>query len=731
MKTFWRITIVGVFGAAGVAVALCVALTTEPEVSHERSGAHRRLPGAVTAGPESASSAKPSLGQTSSDVAPAVRPAQSTASRVLQSPPGPVLAEANPLRANQPAPDAFETQLLQGLKFIKEQLGNQSELAPATPGQPGQTAGAATTAQPLSGGEPIVTPPPMTPATPSSVPGKKEITRGGPGEGDDCLSINIQKTDIREVLELLSEQGNLNILASNSVQGSVSASLKDVDIDSALEAILRSTGYQAKRDGQFIFVGTPDDFKQMEHSLDEVGTRIYHPNYITAQELQTLIQPILTDTVGVCSVTSAAEQGIASDDAGSGGDNYAGGDAVLVRDYEAVLSQVDQIVASVDVRPLQVHIEAMILSVKLNDSTAFGVNFELLRDKGNVRLAWGTPPTNLADIKLEKGALKFGFLDSGLSNFLEALESIGDTNVIATPRLMVLNKHRAEIQIGEKKGYISTTVTETSSTQNVEFLDIGALLRLRPFISRDGLIRMEVHPELSDGDVKEKGEFTLPEKEVTEVTTNIMVRDGCTVIIGGLMREQLTKTGSQIPLLGSLPLLGVAFRDQKETIERREVLVLITPHIVYEPETCAEGEKAACEFHRRQATYFDKMCCLGTRSLAKKYFRLAQNAWAAGDRRAALRFAELSVHFDPMNRRALDLRSDIWQGRMFGDHTIAGEQAPAPDRFDTAAVDAPSLPPWLLEEAEHEGSPVPGPQHPLDPGQPGARREIHKPQVFE
>jgi type IV pilus assembly protein PilQ len=737
MKTFWRITVLGIFAAVGVGLALCVVHSTEPEpaigTAEDPSKPVARADASPDDTPDSQAQAAADHAEPGASDDAGMPPAQTAPLRV---PAGPVLAEASPHRAAQAGPSDFENQLLDGLNFIRQRLSSQPGQAPqpgaARPGSTGPMLPATGAAGPKgSGREAVAAPAPAPPAAGADVPPKKEITRGDLGEGDGHLSINIQKTDIREVLELLAEQGNLNILASNSVQGSVSASLKDVDVDSALEAILRSTGYVAKRDGKFIFVGTADDFKQMEHSLDEVGTRIYQPNYITANELQTLIQPILTETVGVVSVTSAAEQGIGSDDASAGGDSYAGGDAVLVRDYEAVLAQIDQIVASVDVRPLQVHIEAMILSVKLDDSTAFGVNFEILRDKHNVRMAWGAPTTDLANIKLEKGALKFGFLDSSLSSFLEALETVGETNVIATPRLMVLNKHKAEIQIGEKKGYISTTVTETSSTQNVEFLDIGALLRLRPFVSRDGLIRMEVHPELSDGDVKEKGQFTLPEKEVTEVTTNIMVRDGCTVIIGGLMREQLTKTGNQVPFLGSLPWVGVAFRDQKETVERREVLVLITPRIVYEPETCAEGAQGACEFHRRQATYFDKMNVFGKRSLGKKYFRLAQNAWAAGDRKTALRFAEMAVHFNPLDRRALDLRAAIWQGRMFSSHTISGEQAPAPDRFNTAAADASQLPAWLLEELEHEGPPIRPPEHPLDPGVSGGHRDIKKPRVFE
>ena len=285
----------------------------------------------------------------------------------------------------------------------------------------------------------------------------------------------------------------------------------------------------------------------------------------------------------------------------------------------------------IDVRPLQVCIEAMILSVKLKDEDKFGVNFELLRQSNNVKFGLGTPLASLADLKFDAGGLKFGFLDSNLGAFLDALEKIGDTNVIATPRLMVLNKQRAEILIGEQKGYLSTTVTETSSTQTVEFLEVGAQLRLRPFISSDGLIRMEIHPELSDGSVEIHENFTVPNKETTQVTTNIMVRDGCTVIIGGLMKEQLLNTTTQVPLLGNLPLVGFVFRNVKETIERREVLVLITPRIVYEPEVCQEGAKGACEFHRRQSTYADKMSPFGKRNIARRYFRLAQSAWAAGE----------------------------------------------------------------------------------------------------
>ncbi len=552
-----------------------------------------------------------------------------------------------------------------------------------------------------------------------------------PGEGDDHLSIHIQDMDLREVLDLLSEQGGLNILASNSVQGKVSASLNNVDIDTALSAILRQTGYLARRDGRFVYVGTHQDFQTMEQNLDRIGTRMYRPNYVRAAEVQHLVTPLLTPGVGTVSVTNQSEMGIATDGNKAGGDTFAGGEAILVKDYEAVLAQVDQIVAEIDKRPMQVHIEAMILSVKLDDEHSMGVDFQLLRDKSNIKLASGSPLSDLGQVAFKDGGFKFGFLDSSLGLFVNALETIGDTNVIATPRLLCLNKQRSEILIGAQLGYVSTTVTETSTSQKVEFLEIGTQLRLRPFISSDGLIRMEVHPELSTGSVQLKGAFTLPEKDVTQVTTNIMCRDGCTVIIGGLIRNDLATTGSQIPLLGNLPGVGPLFRQKKESTQRSEILVLITPHIVYD-DACGEGDRAACEFKRRQSVYADEMSPIGKRYIGRKYFRLAQQAFAQGDDARALRFADMAIHFDPLSKEAIDLRADIWHGNHDGQYTglhpktlgtLQPVEGQSVSRWVPNDGDIPPVPP-SEQGVRSEQIPL----HPRDAGMPGPSRNIDKPQ---
>jgi len=686
--------------AIGIGTALGLGLALEPP-----------------AGPTADPPASPQGGPATIASRPKDPPAEPTEAAVLE----PWAAQTRPILV-EPSP------ALGAQAQVEAEAPSPPALGP-TLGALWKAAGGPAATEPILAGPPTVAPesvPPVAPAPAAAPPAppatQSRITKRRTPQGD-LLSINIQNADVREVLEMLSQQGDLNILVGKDVEGQVSASLVNVSLESALAAILKSTGYVARREGPYIFVGTPDDLETMRRTADRIGTRVYHPNYVTSAELQKLITPMLTKEVGVVSVTSASAVGIASDEANAGGDAYAGTEAVVVRDYEAVLCQIDQLVAALDLRPMQVHIEAMILSVAIDDTDAFGVNFELLRQNDNIRFGWGTVPKDFTKFAFD-GGLKFGFLDENLGAFLDALETIGDTNVIATPRMMVVNKHRAEIQIGKKKGYVNTTQTTTAATQSVEFLELGTILRLRPFISRDGLIRMEVHPEISDGDVKVEQGYTLPNSELTQVTTNIMVRDGCTVVIGGLLQDEQKISRTQIPLLGNLPVVGVVFRNKDEEITRRELIILITPHIVYEPDTCREGAKASCEFHRRHMAYAEKLSPISKMALGRKYVRRAKAAWAEGDRTEALRLAELAVQFDPRSREAINLRSDIWLGKPYGEHSIQG---PPPSGPPTDALDGQTIEPWLLDELGRPEAEAPAVLHPRDPGRPGDHRDLRVP----
>ncbi len=751
MKLFAKFILLFGFGAIGIAAALVLADATPRATSTAD-------PSVVEAAP---AVSEPLEKQSSSEQVTVAEPVAEAQSPLAHAPvyalPQPQYAQPYPMVAQQGQSGGGLESIGQLLDLI-QQVPNIKNMVNSAP------AGGAITDEPIQPENPspqgAAAASPQAPLQPLQ---KEPVIRSA--EGDDNLSFNISGMDIRTALEWLSEQGGLNIVATQSVTGVVnSVALNNVDAETALEVILESTGFVMRRKGRFVYVGTPEDFANLEQSRDSIITRVYRPNYVSAAELQALITPLLSAR-GSISVTSPPETGIQTDVNDAGGDSLAAGDAVLVRDYELVLHEIDQVVAELDKRPLQVTIEAMILSVKLNDATQFGINWQFLRNQEHLRLGVGEPrvePLNGSGTIdsstggtvgefLFDGGLSFAFLDSNIGSFISALETIGDTNVISTPRLMCLNKQRAEILIGAKLGYISTTVTQTQSTQQVEFLPVGTELNLRPFISNDGLIRMEVHPKLSTGAVRLEGGFTIPDEEITEVTTNIMTRDGCTVIIGGLVREDLVVTSSQIPYLGSMPYIGPFFRQNTEEIERSEIVILITPHIVYEPDTCCEGDLAACEMHRRHAVYADHMSPISKRYLGRKYRLLAQEALAVGDISRARRFIDFSIRLDPSNRAAIDLQCDIDSGDLTGDHSstapvIKGGVLYDPNLPTTehvmgetythegeiwmegdhqsleSSIDGEEIAPWVLDRLEQPQSLQP--QHPRDPGQPGPVRQI-------
>ncbi|MDX1947423.1 MAG: hypothetical protein SFU86_18625 [Pirellulaceae bacterium] len=683
MNIFLKVTLLSVFAAVGIAIAIALALQKPPVATDS-----------LPLRPVTAGEAVPT--PTAAPLAPAIAPYRDpVAYQQMQD------LEATIQRAQDSA-QRQQLSIQQAITKIQDQLAAaEDDEQPA--------------AVPPTAAPPAIAPPPA--AGPLPAPTKIQA------EGDGLLSIEVQNEDIRQVLALLSkQQEGLNILAGKSVTGTVTASLNNVDFDTALAAILKSTGFVSRREGNILYVGSPADFVEIDQTQDRIVSRVYRPNYIKAADLQSLITPMLTPEIGKVTVSAPSGVDIPPDQTKSGGVDFAGIDVVIVRDYEAVLHEVDQLFEEVDIKPKQVAIEAMILSVKLVDQYKFGVNFDVLKNQNNIRFVAGSPLAGLSSIDPTTGGLKFGFLDSSLATFVSCLETIGDTNVIASPRLTCLNKQRAEIQIGDQLGYISTAVTENSATQTVNFLDTGTLLRIRPHISSDGLVRLEVHPELSTGTVTVQSGFTLPNKSVTQVTTNVMCPDGCTVVIGGLIREDLKTNASQIPVLGDLPYFGWLFRDKTEGVDRVELIVLITPRIVSEPAMAQEGQKYGNVFTERQSVYFDKMSPIAKRNYALHYFRLARSAFNAGDMNAAMKHVNLSIQHDPLNRDAIVLRDEIvtaggFENESIRQHLRQGFHSHPRRKPDYSKQGAP----WKDPPAFGSGPEVISSD---DPGQPGAIRTL-------
>jgi general secretion pathway protein D len=420
------------------------------------------------------------------------------------------------------------------------------------------------------------------------------------------ISLHADGLEARKALEIISRQGNLNILVSPGVTGTLTVDLRDQTVDQSLQAIATLCNLVIQHKKDFVYITTPGELRLNE--ADDLPVHVYRLNYVKSTDIEKMVKPLLSEK-GVLSSTPDSEIGLQSDitkagdkskDVKAGGNSLAGGDIIIVQDYENILKKVDRIIAEIDVQPIQVLIEAVIVQVKLEKGMELGVNFALLDGAGravgvagsgaainaaggflpasvlaagNSGLLKGNPISGLAE---DTNGLKFGFVDKSTTGFIKALETMGETKVLASPRLMVLNKQRAEIHLGDKLGYATTTQTQTSTIQTVEFQDVGTQLRLRPYISSDGMIRMEVRPERSSGIIDAAG---IPQVNTAQSTTNVMIPDGATIVIGGLLENEVSDTMTGMPLLSRLPWVGALFRETENSTKKKELIVILTPHI--------------------------------------------------------------------------------------------------------------------------------------------------------
>ena len=200
--------------------------------------------------------------------------------------------------------------------------------------------------------------------------------------------------------------------------------------------------------------------------------------------------------------------------------------------------------------------EAHILQVNLKDNTKCGVDLD-----GILRAAGST--IKLQTVGLANDAANPSFLATlnggDLGTVIEALETTTDTKTLGSPKVLVLNHQEAMVHVGDDIGYQgSQTTTQTSTFQNVQFLQVGVLLKIRPSITRDDRVLLHVHPEVSTGAINPL--TNIPDKSTTELETDVMLSDGQGMIIGGLIKENDSTVQSKIPYLGDLWKVGILFK---------------------------------------------------------------------------------------------------------------------------------------------------------------------------
>jgi len=489
---------------------------------------------------------------------------------------------------------------------------------------------------------------------------------------NDILSVTFQKdTSIREALRYLAAKYQKNIIPSPKVDGILTVStLYDVTFDEAMKAIL-GNNFVYEESGNFINVYGAEEYRKMKEDPSRLQTRVFTLYYISADEAMKLLEPVTTARTicpecivkGSAAVEKIAPTGEDISTGSSSGNSNALNDMLVVKDYPEKLDMIEAKLREIDIRPLQVLVEATILSVKLNEDTKFGIDWNTLQGvaistlSGVYASGGGAGSTGISTLSDTTSQYSIGITSEKVVAIINAIETVTDTTVLANPRILAINKQMGQVYIGRKLGYRDQTTTGVNGeviSGQVSFLKTGTKLSFRPYIGNDGFIRMDIYPKDSTG-VVEDG---IPNETSAELSTNIMLKDGQTVIIGGLLRKVVTTSKSQVPVLGDLPLIGIAFRGSSDSVERQEVVVMLTPHIIKTPAD-ASAEQALADVENKLDGANKQMQWFSRSRIAEDHYQNALQAYNSGDMKKALREVNMSLEIRPTYTEALRLQKQI------------------------------------------------------------------------
>ena len=414
------------------------------------------------------------------------------------------------------------------------------------------------------------------------------------GYSGERLSLNFQDIEVRSVLQLIADFTGINVVVSDTVRGSLTLRLKNVPWDQALDIILKTKGLAMRQTGNVMLVAPSEEIaareklelesqKQIEE-LEPLYSEFIQVNYAKAADLATLLKSAET--------TLMSDRGMATTDART--------NMLLVQDTAAKLAEVRQLVATLDVPVRQVLIESRIVIANNDFSRDLGVKFGFSKQTrfnddhifagggtldsitGNNIIDPGFSPDGLiVDLPVIGATSSIGMavgkIGSHMLNLeLTAMEAEGQGEVISSPRVLTSNQKTAFIQSGVEIPYQEAT---SSGATSVSFKDAVLELKVTPQITPDDRIIMDL-------DVKKDsvGEIFLgvPSIDTNEVSTQVLVDNGETLVLGGIYEQEKIKEIDRVPFFGSLPLVSWMFKNTSITNDKAELLIFITPKIIKE-----------------------------------------------------------------------------------------------------------------------------------------------------
>lgn len=388
------------------------------------------------------------------------------------------------------------------------------------------------------------------------------------------ISLDLRNVDISSVLQIFSKETGISVISGRDVYGKVTVVLNNVTPEDALDIILKSNGYTYTRQGNIVQVYSSTEPARVEELPGGVFVRTFIINYVGPDDLLTTLSKLMPEDTSIYTTK--------------------GSKTVIIKGSADDIRRAEVLIRNLDIPPRQVMVEAKIIEVDLNESQSMGMNQSWTNPNNATQILQTTglanPPTAIGAM-----GLYYSITDQNITTLVEALATRTGFNILSSPKVMALNEQKAEIMTGSQLGYYVNTVTTTGLVQNVEFMDVGTKLDITPSVKSDGMIVMDIHPEISEGQIVNN----LPQKNSTETTTQLIVKDGQTIVIGGLVRDTQQKQVHGVPVLMDIPLFGALLKRTDITSEKKEIIVLITPHIV-NAKYIDEMESKASEMGKRK-----------------------------------------------------------------------------------------------------------------------------------
>ncbi len=404
------------------------------------------------------------------------------------------------------------------------------------------------------------------------------------------ISLDFKEVDIRDVLRLIADVSDLNVIAGDEVQGNVTIRLVDVPWDQALDVILLTKGLGFVRVGNVLRIAPGDILKQEEEArlqerrakekLEDLVVKLQPVNYADVKEISTLVKRLLTPRGSV--------------------DTDERTNTIIIKDIAAVIDEATALVKAIDTQTPQVMIEARIVEANLDFSreigTEFGGGTQIDDDESDFNvgglLPFTTPgsgwPRNDSNnvvfsnpiTNTPTGIMNIGsfLLDSkyNVDFRLTAAELNGEGKVISSPRVVTLDNREALIEQGVS---IPFQTFENGDAQ-LEFIDAVLQLKVTPHITADRSIIMSIEVARNAPDASVETPTGSPAIAKNQAKTETLVKDGQTLVIGGIYVIDKAETSSRVPYLWEMPVLGHLFKNTGLRDQRKELLIFVTPSVV-------------------------------------------------------------------------------------------------------------------------------------------------------